>query len=39
MSDEESSDDQILKRLNYLEALCGNVIRAELREFQKNNGK
>ena len=39
MSDEESSDEQILKRLNYLEALCRNVIKSELEEFHKNNGK
>lgn len=39
MSDETSTDEQILKRLNYLEALCKNVIRTELEEFQKNNTK
>jgi hypothetical protein len=37
MSDETSTDEQILKRLGYLEALCRNVIRAELEKFQKNN--
>ena len=34
---EQLSDEQILKRLGYLEALCRNVIRAELEKFQKNN--
>ncbi len=39
MSDETSTDEQILKRLNYLEALCRNVIRSEIEAFQKNNTK
>jgi hypothetical protein len=39
MSDETSTDDQILKRLNYLEALCRNVIKQELENFQKNAPK
>lgn len=39
MSDETSTDDQILKRLSYLEALCRNVIKQELEKFEKNNGK
>ncbi len=39
MSDEESSDEQILKKLNYLEALCRNVIKAELENFHNNNAK
>ena len=39
MSDETSTDEQILKRLNYLEALCRNVIRTELEVFQKNSAK
>ena len=37
MSDETSTDEQILKRLNYLEALCRNVIRQELDKFEKSN--
>lgn len=39
MSDETSTEEQILKRLNYLEALCRNVIKQELEKFEKNNGK
>lgn len=39
MSDETSTDEQILKRLNYLEALCRNVTRQELDEFHKNSQK
>jgi len=39
MSDETSTDEQILNRLNYLEALCRNVIRAELEKLQENSGK
>lgn len=39
MSDETSSDEQILKRLNYLEALCRNVIKQELDNFEKSNKK
>lgn len=30
MSDETSTDEQILKRLNYLEAVCRNMIRNKL---------
>lgn len=36
MSDETSTDEQILKRLNYLEALCRNVIKQELEKFEKH---
>jgi hypothetical protein len=39
MSDETSTDEQILKRLSYLEALCRNVIKHELEKFEKNNKK
>jgi len=39
MSDDTSTDEQILKRLNYLEVLCRNVIKQELDEFQKSNIK
>jgi hypothetical protein len=39
MSDETSTDEQIVKRLSYLEALCTNVIRQELDKFHENNQK
>ncbi len=39
MSDETSTDEQILKRLEYLESLCRNIIRHELEEFEKNTRK
>lgn len=35
MHDQVSSDQQILKRLRYLESLCKNVIREELSKFSK----
>lgn len=33
MKDEISSDEQILKRLEYLEAFCRNIIRTELEKY------
>lgn len=36
MSDKDSTDEQILKRLNYLEALCRNVIKRELEDFRNS---
>lgn len=35
MHDQTSSDVQILKRLQYIEAICRNVIREELRKFSE----
>lgn len=35
LSDTTSTDEQIIKRLQYIEALCRNVIRNELRSFIK----
>lgn len=39
MSDKLSTDEQILKKLSYLEDLCRNVIRHELEEFEKSSRK
>jgi hypothetical protein len=39
MSDESSTNEQIQKRLNYLEALCRNVIKRELEEFRNSAEK
>lgn len=35
LSDQISSEEQIKKRLEYLEAFCRNVIRAEIEKFLK----
>jgi DNA mismatch repair ATPase MutS len=35
LNDNVSSDEQIQKRLDYLEALCRNVIRIELEKYYK----
>lgn len=35
MLDQTSSDVQILQRLQYIEAICRNVIREELRKFSE----
>ncbi|MFA5996950.1 MAG: hypothetical protein WC791_00515 [Candidatus Paceibacterota bacterium] len=35
LSDDVSSDEQIIKRLQYIEALCRNVVRNELHSFIK----
>lgn len=37
MSDNSSSNAQILKRLEYIRALCRNVIRQELNKAIKSN--
>jgi hypothetical protein len=44
LNDHESSDEQIQKRLDYLESFCRNIARLELqnlknRVIQNNNGK
>jgi hypothetical protein len=36
LKDEASSDEQILKRLAYLEAFCRNIIRIEVEAYLKN---
>jgi hypothetical protein len=33
LGDRESSDEQIISRLQYLEALCRNIIQAELATY------
>jgi DNA mismatch repair ATPase MutS len=35
LNDNVSSDEQIQRRLDYLEALCRNVIRTELEKYYK----
>jgi hypothetical protein len=35
LGDNKSTDEQILNRLRYLEALCRNVIRGELENYVK----
>lgn len=35
MDDDVSTEEQILPRLQYLESLCRNVIRAELQKYEK----
>lgn len=35
LDDQTSSEEQIRKRLEYLEAFCRNVIRAEMEKFLK----
>lgn len=36
LDDQTSSDEQITKRLEYLEALCRNVIRGEIESYVKD---
>ena len=36
LDDQISSEEQIQKRLNYLEAFCRNVIRFELEKYVKS---
>jgi hypothetical protein len=35
MNDQTSSEEQIKKRLGYLEAFCRNVIKGEIEKFLK----
>jgi len=35
LNDEESTDEQIKKRTEYLEALCRNVIKIEIENYVK----
>jgi hypothetical protein len=39
LKDDVSSDEQIQKRLNYLEALCRNVIKIELEKHLPKSAK
>lgn len=34
LSDKESTDEQVQKRLQYLEALCQNIISSELKKLR-----
>lgn len=36
-ADNISTDEQVVKRLRYLEALCRNAIKGELQEYAKKN--
>lgn len=36
LNDHESTDERIIERLDYLEALCRNVIRGELEQHAKS---
>lgn len=39
LNDEKSSDDQIRKNLEYLKALCVNVIRIEIKSYVESTKK
>ena len=44
LDDKDSSDEQITKRIQYIEALCRNIIKQELENYvtqnkQPNNSK
>lgn len=39
LNDKTSSDEEILSRINYLEALCRNVVRAELTNLCRKQEK
>lgn len=39
LADNVSTDEQIIKQLQYIEALCRNVIRSELKSYVEKNKK
>lgn len=39
LSDNTSTDEQIIKRLQYIEALCRNVIRNEIKNYVESKKK
>ncbi|MEK7569017.1 MAG: hypothetical protein AAB497_02805 [Patescibacteria group bacterium] len=39
LSDNTSTDEQIVKRLRYLEALCRNVIKSEIKSYVEGKKK
>jgi hypothetical protein len=39
LNDYESTDEQITERLEYLESLCRNIIRNELKEYAEEKRK
>jgi hypothetical protein len=39
LNDQTSSEEQIKKRLSYLEAFCRNVIKIELEKYVKETSK
>ncbi len=39
MNDEVSTDEQIEKRIQYLDTFCRNIIKAELKNFLAKNQK
>jgi hypothetical protein len=39
LSDYTSTEEQIKKRLNYLEAFCRNIIKFELEKYVKEKSK
>lgn len=38
LNDDISTDERIIKRLQYMEALCRNVIRLELQKYRSKTG-
>jgi len=37
LDDQKSTDEQVLKRIEYLESFCRNVIGVELEKYLKND--